>query len=55
MLNTKEIGARTYRLTWEGLYKVMESFKLNTYRLVELDGKLLNHPWNAEYLKIYYQ
>lgn len=39
MINTKEYGAGTLRLTWEGPYKVTKVLRFGIYRLDELNGK----------------
>jgi len=41
--------------TWEGPYRIREMLRPGTYILESLDGKKVQHPWNAEQLKIYYQ
>ena len=41
--------------TWEGPYCIRETLRPGTYILESLDGKKVQHPWNAEQLKIYYQ
>ena len=40
---------------WEGPYKIASWQRKGTYHLEALDGKKLQHPWNAEYLRKYYQ
>ena len=39
---------------WEGPYKVQGVLKSGVYKLENLDGKLINNPWNAKYLRRYY-
>ena len=55
MLNTRELNAGSLGPTWEGPYQVVDIVCLRTYRLQELSGELLPHPWNAEHLKLYYK
>ena len=55
MLNTKEANAGALGPTWEGPYRVKEIVRPGTYRLEDLNGRILPHPWNAEHLRKYYQ
>ncbi|XP_024031883.1 uncharacterized protein LOC112094642 [Morus notabilis] len=41
--------------TWEGPYRIREVSRPSTYILESLDGKRIQHPWNAEQLRLYYQ
>ncbi|XP_075654986.1 uncharacterized protein LOC142625176 [Castanea sativa] len=43
------------RSNWERPYKIVSWHRKGTYYLETLDRKKLQHPWNAEQLKIYYQ
>ena len=40
---------------WEGLYKVTEVIRPNTYRLETLEGHQLTRPGNVQNLRAYYQ
>ena len=40
---------------WKGPYKVINSKRRGSYYLEALDGRKLEHPWNVEHLKKYYQ
>ncbi|GMP47971.1 hypothetical protein CsSME_00015490 [Camellia sinensis var. sinensis] len=40
---------------WEGPYVVKTRPRPGTYRLQDMEGRDLPHPWNAEHLKRYYQ
>ncbi|XP_022880951.1 uncharacterized protein LOC111398255 [Olea europaea var. sylvestris] len=40
---------------WEGPYEVIRSLEKGAYSLKDMKGKPLGRPWNAEYLKKYYQ
>ena len=40
---------------WEGTYRVTSWKRKGTYHLETLDGRELQHPWNAEHLWKYYQ
>ena len=40
---------------WERPYRVASWHRKGTYHLETLDGRKLNHPWNTEHLKKYYQ
>ena len=53
--NTKEHGARALGYSWEGPYQVTEVLRSGAYRLANLAGVSIRHPWNAEHLKKYYQ
>ena len=40
---------------WEGPYRVINCKKQGSYYLEALDGRKLEHPWNVEHLRRYYQ
>ena len=40
---------------WEVPYRVINSKRRGPYYLGGLDGRKLEHPWNVEYLRKYYQ
>ena len=40
---------------WEGPYKVINYKRQGSYYLETLDGRKLEHPWNVEHLRRYYQ
>jgi len=40
---------------WEGPYRVVNCKKQGSYYLEALDGWKLEHPWNVEHLRRYYQ
>ena len=40
---------------WEGPYRIMSWQRKGTYHLETLDGRKLQHPWNTEHLRKYYQ
>ena len=40
---------------WEGPYIIASWQRKGTYHLEMLDGRKLQHPWNAEHLRKYYQ
>ena len=40
---------------WEGPYKVINCKRQGSYYLEALDGRKLEHPWNVEHLRRYYQ
>ena len=40
---------------WEGPYKVINCKRQGSYYLETLDERKLEHPWNVEYLRKYYQ
>ena len=43
------------RPNWEGPYKVINCKRQGSYYLETLDGRKLEHPWNVEHLRRYYQ
>ena len=54
-LNTKEQGAGSLGPTWEGPYKIVKVVRPGTFKLEDMAGKEVLHPWNVEHLKYYYQ
>ena len=40
---------------WEGPYRITSWQRKGTYHLETMDGWKLQHPWNTEYLRKYYQ
>ena len=42
-------------LNWEGLYRIIKCKRQGSYYLEALDGRKLEHPWNVEHLRRYYQ
>ena len=40
---------------WEGPYKVINCKRQGSYYLETLDRRKLEHPWNFEHLRRYYQ
>ena len=40
---------------WEGSYRVINCKRQGLYYLKTLDGRKLEHPWNVEHLRKYYQ
>ena len=40
---------------WEGPYRVINYKRQGLYYLEALDGRKLEHPWNVEHLRRYYQ
>lgn len=54
MLVTRKPSNGSLGPTWEGPYCVFEVVHSGTYRLKDLKGANLPHPWDAEHLKKYY-
>ena len=52
---TKDLNEGKLGPNWEGPYKVIRYSRRGSYYLEDTNGKPLPHPWNAEYLKKYYQ
>ena len=40
---------------WEGPYRIISWHRKETYHLKTMDGRKLQHPWNTEHLRKYYQ
>ena len=53
--NTQVHGAGVLGPNWEGPYRVRQVIRDGTYRLEEMDGTEIKHPWNAEHLRQYFQ
>ncbi|XP_021827212.1 uncharacterized protein LOC110767855 [Prunus avium] len=51
---TRDPTAGTLGANWEGPYTVTDIARPGTYRLAQLNGKALPHPWNAEHLRQYF-
>ena len=54
-LATKNLARRKLGPNWEGPYKVINCKRQGSYYLKALDERKLEHPWNVEHLKKYYQ
>ncbi|GMP37997.1 hypothetical protein CsSME_00021317 [Camellia sinensis var. sinensis] len=54
-LATKNPAEGKLAAKWEGPYIVKARPRPGTYRLQDMEGRDLPHPWNAEHLKRYYQ
>ena len=54
-LATKDPTHEKLGPNWEGPYKVIYSKKRGSYYLEAFDGRKLEHPWNVEHLRKYYQ
>ena len=46
----EKLGAK-----WEGPYKVIQILTPGTYKLEDMQGKVLPHPWNIQHLRKYFQ
>lgn len=40
---------------WEGPYKVIDTPRIGTYKLQDLDGSVIKNTWHASQLRRYYQ
>ena len=40
---------------WKGPYRIIKCKRQGSYYLEALDGRKLEHPWNVEHLRRYYQ
>ena len=40
---------------WEGPYRITSWQRKGTYHLETIDGRKVQHPWNTEHLRKYYQ
>ena len=54
-LATRNPAHRKLRPNWEGPYRVINYKRQGSYYLEALDGRRLEHPWNVEHLRRYYQ
>ena len=54
-LATKNPAHGKLGLNWEGPYRVINCKRQGSYYLEALDGRKLEHPWNVEHLRRYYQ
>ncbi|KAL2480424.1 Ribonuclease H [Abeliophyllum distichum] len=54
-LSSQEPSVGTQGPNWEGLYRVTAEVVPGTYRIEDLFGKPIPHPWNTEHLCRYYQ
>ena len=54
-LATKNPAHGKLRPNWEGPYKVVNYKRQESYYLEALDGRKLEHSWNVEHLRRYYQ
>ena len=54
-LATKNPTHGKLRPNWEGPYRVINCKRQGSYYLETLDGRKLEHPWNVEHLRRYYQ
>ena len=54
-LATKNPAHGKLGLNWEGSYKVINCKRQGSYYLEALDERKLEHPWNVEHLRRYYQ
>ena len=54
-LATKNLAHGKLGPNWEGPYRVINFKMQESYYLEALDGRKLEHPWNVEHLKRYYQ
>ncbi|KAI5317160.1 hypothetical protein L3X38_036867 [Prunus dulcis] len=55
ILATRKPADGSLGLTWELPYRVIDIVCPSAYRLRDLKGANLPHPWNAGHLKKYYQ
>ena len=54
-LSTKNPAHGKLGPNWEGPYRVINCKRQGSYYLEVLDGRKLEHPWNVEHLRRYYQ
>ena len=54
-LATRNLAYGKLGSNWEGPYKVINFKRQGSYYLEALDGRKLEHPWNVEHLRRYYQ
>ena len=54
-LATRNLAYKKLGPNWEGPYRVINCKRQGSYYLEGLDGRRLEHPWNVEHLRRYYQ
>ena len=54
-LATKNLAHGKLGPNWEGPYRVINFKRQGSYYLEALDGRKLEHHWNVEHLRRYYQ
>ena len=54
-LATKNLAHGKLGPNWKGLYRVINCKRQGSYYLEALDGRKLEHSWNVEHLRRYYQ
>ena len=54
-LATKNPAHEKLGPNWEGLYRIINCKRQSSYYLEALDERKLEHPWNVEHLRRYYQ
>ena len=54
-LATKNPAHGKLEPNWEGPYRIINCKRQGSYYLEALDGRKLEHPWNVEHLRRYYQ
>ena len=54
-LATKDPSQGKLGPNWEGSYRIINCKRQGSYYLEALDGRKLEHPWNVEHLRRYYQ
>ena len=54
-LATKNPAHGKLRPNWKGPYRIIKCKRQRSYYLEALDGRKLEHPWNVEHLRRYYQ
>ena len=54
-LSTKNPAHGKLGPNWEGPYRIINYKRQGSYYLEALDGRKLEHPWNVEHLRRYYQ
>ena len=55
MPNTRDRAAGTLGDKWEGPYQVVGIAGHGAYQIAKPGGGIIPRPWNAQYLKTYYQ
>ena len=54
-LATKNLAHGKLGPNWKGPYRIINCKRQESYYLEALDGRKLEHPWNVEHLRRYYQ
>ena len=55
VLKKKLINVGVFEPKWEGPFRANDVVVAESYKLEDLDGRVLPHTWNAKHTRNYYQ